>query len=57
MEDHDMKRKDYMKPTMRVVMLQHRHQILAGSIQSTSTNLSEEDAIDISDTPSSIWGR
>ena len=52
-----MKRKDYMKPTMRVVMLQHRHQILAGSIQSTSTNLSEEDAIDISDTPSSIWGR
>ena len=43
-----MKRKDYMKPTMRVVMLQHRHQILAGSIQSTSTNLSSEDDIDAS---------
>jgi len=51
-----MKRKDYMKPTMCVVELQHRHQILAGSIQSTSTDLSSED-ITISDTPQSIWGR
>ena len=57
MEYNDMKRKDYMKPTMRVVMLQHRHQILAGSIQSTSTNLSSEDDIVISDTPGSGWGR
>ena len=26
-----MTKKEYMKPTMRVVKLQHRHQILIGS--------------------------
>ena len=53
-----MKRKDYQKPTMRVVKLQHRTCMLAGSpLTSTSTNLDEEDDIDISDTPGSIWGR
>jgi hypothetical protein len=26
-----MKRKDYQKPTMKVVILQHRTQLLAGS--------------------------
>ena len=41
---------------MRVVMLQHRCKILVGSLASTNTNLGE-DAIDISDTPGSTWGR
>ena len=45
-----MKRKDYQKPTMRVVKLQHRTCMLTGS-PLTSTS------IDISDTPGSIWGR
>ena len=53
-----MKRKDYQKPTMRVVKLQHRTCMLTGSpLTSTSTNLDEEADIDISDTPGSIWGR
>ena len=53
-----MKRKDYQKPTMRVVKLQHRTYMLTGSpLTSTSTNLDEEDDIDISGTPGSIWGR
>ena len=30
-----MKRKDYQKPTMRVVMLQQRSQLLAGSFNGT----------------------
>ena len=28
-----MKQKDYQKPTMRIVKLQHKSQILAGSVQ------------------------
>ena len=32
-----MKRKDYQKPTMRVVKLQHRCQLLAGSYTMTTT--------------------
>jgi len=58
MADNNMKRKDYQIPTMRVVKLQHRTCMLTGSpLTSTSTNLDEEDDIDISDTPGSIWGR
>ena len=50
-----MKRKDYQKPTMRVVKLQHRTCMLTGSPLTSTSN--EEDDIDISDTPGSIWGR
>ena len=32
-----MKQKDYLKPTMKVVQLQHRSQILAGSYTMTTT--------------------
>ena len=50
--------KDFQKPTIRVVKLLHRICMLTGSpLTSTSTNLDEEDDIDISDTPGSIWGR
>lgn len=37
MEDTDMIKKEYQKPTVKVVKLQHQCQILAGSLQSTST--------------------
>ena len=51
-------KREYMKPTMKVVELQHQHQLLAGSITGVqTTGLGEEDDIDISDTPGSIWGR
>ena len=53
-------KKEYMKPTMNVVQLQHRTMILAGSITTTSTNLTGTDAIDIDeDTPAGdgFWGR
>ena len=41
-----MKRKDYRKPTMKVVQLHHQCQILAGSEHSSATlnsTYSEED--------------
>lgn len=39
-----MKRKDYEKPTMQVVELQHRTMILAGSpVASMSVEYEEED--------------
>ena len=50
-------KKTYLKPTMQVVHLQHQHQLLAGSLTSTSTNLDEEDDFKIDDTPQDIWGR
>ena len=36
MEDRDMK-KEYMKPVMEVIELQHKSQILAGSLTSVSS--------------------
>ena len=37
-----MKRKDYQKPTMKVVILQHRTQLLAGSgVQSMRSGYGE----------------
>ena len=33
-----MKRKDYQKPTMKVVILQHRTQLLAGSVEASGLN-------------------
>ena len=32
-----MKKKDYQKPTMQVVKLQHQPQLLAGSVQTSAT--------------------
>ena len=52
----DMK-KTYLKPDMQIVQLLHHHQLLAGSLTSTSTNLDEEDDFEIDDTPQDIWGR
>ena len=59
MESKAMKR-EYMKPTMKVVELQHQHQLLAGSLTSTSTNLDEGETLTIDDdTPAGggFWGR
>lgn len=50
-------KKTYLKPTIQVVHLQHQHQLLAGSLISTSTNLDKEDNFEIDDTPQDIWGR
>ena len=44
MEDTTMIKKEYMKPTMRVVKVQHQSHILAGSLQSVkSSGLDKED--------------
>ena len=48
-------KKKYMKPEQRVVLLQHRTQLLQAS--QASTNLAPEDDLDITDTPSNVWGR
>ena len=58
MESKAMKR-EYMKPTMKVVELQHQHQLLAGSLTSTSTNLDPVEELEIDDTPAGdgFWGR
>ena len=37
MEDTDMTKKEYMKPVMEVIELQHKSQILAGSVTSVTT--------------------
>ena len=52
-------KREYMKPTIQVVHLQHQHQLLAGSLTRTSTNLDKEDDFEIDDTPASdgFWGR
>ena len=50
-------KKTYLKPTMQVVRLQHQHQLLAGSLLNTGTNLDTEDDLVIDDTPNGIWGR
>ena len=52
-----MKKKDYMKPAIRTVQLQHRHQILAGSYKGVqSKNSSDEDnPVYDSSSSSSIW--
>lgn len=38
-----MKKKAYMKPEQRVVLLQHRTMLLSGSVRSVSTNMTDED--------------
>ncbi len=59
MESKAMKR-EYMKPTMKVVELQHQHQLLAESITDVqTTGLDDGDDFTIDDTPASdgFWGR
>ena len=59
MESKAMKR-EYMKPTMKVVELQHQHQLLAGSpLDSVNTGLGDGDDFTIDDTPAGdgFWGR
>ena len=52
-------KREYMKPTMKVVELQHQHQLLADSLTSTSTNLGEGETLTIDDAPAGdgFWGR
>ena len=51
-----MIKKEYQKPTMKVVLLRHRTMLQTGSpVGLTSTNL--EDDFVIEDTPGSSWGR
>ena len=38
-----MKRKDYLKPTMRVVKLQHRTHLLQASVTATSVSATMND--------------
>lgn len=55
-----MKKKQYMKPEQRVVVLQHMTQLLTGSpLTSTNTNLIDDDDLDIDDTSvgTGFWGR
>ena len=50
-------KKEYMKPTMKVVQLRRRTLLLQASV--ASTNLTTEDALIIDDTPAGngFWGR
>ena len=53
-----MIKKDYMKPTMKVVQLRHRQQILAGSyagIQSKNSSDDDDDPIYDGNSSGSIW--
>ena len=49
-------KREYMKPTMKVVELQHQHQLLADSV---NTGLGDGDDFTIDDTPAGdgFWGR
>ena len=50
-------KKEYMKPTMRVVKIQHSG-IICTSLTTTSTNLGEGETLTIDDDPpASFWGR
>ena len=52
-------KKQYMKPTMQVVMLQHQHQLLAGSPYDSMSKLldtyDDDDDDDIITDKGSIW--
>jgi len=52
-------KKTYLKPTAQVVMLRYRHQLLADSLHSISTDLPSEDAVLINteEVGSGFWGR
>ena len=53
-------KREYRNPTMKVVELQHLHQLLAGSpLDSVNTGLGDVDDFTIDDTPAGdgFWGR
>lgn len=51
-------KKIYLKPDIRIVQLQHQHQLLVVSgPRTTSTNLDPEDDFEIDETPQAIWAR
>ena len=50
-------KKTYLKPDMQIVQLLHHHQLLAGNLTSTSTNLDPVEEFEIEDRPQSTWGR
>ena len=55
-----MTKKEYVKPTIRVVELQHRNFLLSGSLVGTAaSNLDPKDVILIDDDPvgEGFWGR
>ena len=52
-------KKEYMKPTMRVVKIQHSG-IICTSLTTTSTNLDDGETLPIDDNPPAsdgFWGR
>ena len=54
-----MTKKEYMKPVMKGIELQHKSQILVGSVTSvTTTGLDEEDDLILpsEDQSGSVWG-
>ena len=56
----NMNKKEYMMPTMRVVVLKHTCHILAGSgdpVYNMSTNLTGDDVITLPGEGSSGYGR
>jgi hypothetical protein len=44
-KDKSIMKKQYIKPTMNVVELQHQCQMLAGSVQNLNTNLGADGLI------------
>ena len=51
-----MIKKEYMKPVMKVIELQHKSQILAGSVTNlTTSGLDDEDDLNKDDNPGDIW--
>ncbi len=54
-----MTKKEYMKPAMKVIELQHKSQILAGSVTSvTTTGLGDDLILPDDEEPKSgsVWG-
>ena len=49
-----MTKKEYMKPVMKVIELQHKSQILAGSVTSVTTSGLDED-LNKDDNPGNTW--
>lgn len=49
-----MIKKEYMKPVMKVIELQHKSQILAGSVKSVKTSGLDDD-LNKDDNPGDIW--
>jgi hypothetical protein len=58
LEDIDMKKKDYLKPTMRVVKLHQRSNILTGSpLQKVSAKRGDDDlGLEYDSESGDIWG-